>query len=114
MIRRPPRSTLFPYTTLFRSKFVRAAGRTRAGFARGRALQFSTVDGCGFAQEKAFLGCGELVPKAFSKRLCWSSLFRKTASLCRLCPDLRPSLPATNPVEEEEEGETLSPVPPQT
>src|SRR5260370_41708463 len=23
MIRRPPRSTLFPYTTLFRSKFVR-------------------------------------------------------------------------------------------
>src|SRR2546422_3966802 len=25
MIRRPPRSTLFPYTTLFRSEFVRAA-----------------------------------------------------------------------------------------
>src|SRR5258708_29812786 len=25
MIRRPPRSTLFPYTTLFRSVFVRAA-----------------------------------------------------------------------------------------
>src|SRR2546428_2448506 len=27
MIRRPPRSTLFPYTTLFRSDFVRAANR---------------------------------------------------------------------------------------
>src|SRR5258707_6960728 len=29
MIRRPPRSTLFPYTTLFRSRFatVRAGGR---------------------------------------------------------------------------------------
>src|SRR3989442_15281898 len=26
MIRRPPRSTLFPYTTLFRSLFARAAG----------------------------------------------------------------------------------------
>src|SRR2546426_6313733 len=26
MIRRPPRSTLFPYTTLFRSGLVRAAG----------------------------------------------------------------------------------------
>src|SRR2546425_4612520 len=26
MIRRPPRSTLFPYTTLFRSAVVRAAG----------------------------------------------------------------------------------------
>src|SRR2546425_7333340 len=28
MIRRPPRSTLFPYTTLFRSRWAR---RTRAG-----------------------------------------------------------------------------------
>src|SRR5256885_11747997 len=27
MIRRPPRSTLFPYTTLFRSAFVEASGR---------------------------------------------------------------------------------------
>src|SRR2546430_5059467 len=26
MIRRPPRSTLFPYTTLFRSRFVREGG----------------------------------------------------------------------------------------
>src|SRR3972149_9282152 len=26
MIRRPPRSTLFPYTTLFRSRFVRGEG----------------------------------------------------------------------------------------
>src|SRR3712207_8392894 len=29
MIRRPPRSTLFPYTTLFRSPFRRARRRTR-------------------------------------------------------------------------------------
>src|SRR2546425_8442393 len=28
MIRRPPRSTLFPYTTLFRSDFAIAAGTT--------------------------------------------------------------------------------------
>src|SRR3989454_8385431 len=27
MIRRPPRSTLFPYTTLFRSRAVQIAGR---------------------------------------------------------------------------------------
>src|SRR5260370_18995756 len=27
MIRRPPRSTLFPYTTLFRSLFVQSIGR---------------------------------------------------------------------------------------
>src|SRR5256885_12288159 len=41
MIRRPPRSTLFPYTTLFRSAFgvrglTRAAGRSRrAGLDKG-------------------------------------------------------------------------------
>src|SRR5437764_5535647 len=31
MIRRPPRSTLFPYTTLFRSHVVHAPGGERAG-----------------------------------------------------------------------------------
>src|SRR2546426_4795141 len=31
MIRRPPRSTLFPYTTLFRSPDVRGAARQGAG-----------------------------------------------------------------------------------
>src|SRR3712207_8416192 len=38
MIRRPPRSTLFPYTTLFRSRqrYVRAPARQRARGARDR------------------------------------------------------------------------------
>src|SRR2546427_8011210 len=31
MIRRPPRSTLFPYTTLFRSHLVDALGRGQLG-----------------------------------------------------------------------------------
>src|SRR3989449_4896635 len=31
MIRRPPRSTLFPYTTLFRSQGQRLGGATRCG-----------------------------------------------------------------------------------
>src|SRR5258708_24192703 len=31
MIRRPPRSTLFPYTTLFRSSLTRSVLRPRAG-----------------------------------------------------------------------------------
>src|SRR5437667_221334 len=34
MIRRPPRSTLFPYTTLFRSRGAVAGGWRRAGAAR--------------------------------------------------------------------------------
>src|SRR5260370_32784870 len=37
MIRRPPRSTLFPYTTLFRSK--QAAARKAGGEPRSRAPQ---------------------------------------------------------------------------
>src|SRR5260370_11602124 len=37
MIRRPPRSTLFPYTTLFRSVWARAISKYRKGrgLARG-------------------------------------------------------------------------------
>src|SRR3989449_8470915 len=34
MIRRPPRSTLFPYTTLFRSLLEAAAGRLDAALVR--------------------------------------------------------------------------------
>src|SRR3712207_8198302 len=36
MIRRPPRSTLFPYTTLFRSEEVAAELERSAGRAQGR------------------------------------------------------------------------------
>src|SRR2546427_5616869 len=36
MIRRPPRSTLFPYTTLFRSRVIFATGDT----VRGDTLRF--------------------------------------------------------------------------
>src|SRR5256885_11888047 len=38
MIRRPPRSTLFPYTTLFRSDGIQPEA-ARAQQARGRAVQ---------------------------------------------------------------------------
>src|SRR3712207_8300998 len=38
MIRRPPRSTLFPYTTLFRSGPCRDHGRDRARRRRGAGL----------------------------------------------------------------------------
>src|SRR5260370_29455865 len=34
MIRRPPRSTLFPYTTLFRSEYQAVLGRAVIVFAR--------------------------------------------------------------------------------
>src|SRR5437870_11519970 len=37
LIRRPPRSTLFPYTTLFRSRRAPAAAAARGGRASARA-----------------------------------------------------------------------------
>src|SRR5258708_21530418 len=37
MIRRPPRSTLFPYTTLFRSQAHRSSGRPASGIDDPRA-----------------------------------------------------------------------------
>src|SRR3712207_8784719 len=46
MIRRPPRSTLFPYTTLFRSGLL-GPGRTRAGEHVGRALVDAQADASG-------------------------------------------------------------------
>src|SRR3990172_7135451 len=38
MIRRPPRSTLFPYTTLFRSLSAATVTRSLSGFARASAF----------------------------------------------------------------------------
>src|SRR5688572_32625486 len=37
MIRRPPRSTLFPYTTLFRSRFNWRRGSLNLGYTIGQA-----------------------------------------------------------------------------
>src|SRR3712207_7972328 len=44
MIRRPPRSTLFPYTTLFRSGHERPQLRRRTARAGGTAAVFPHLD----------------------------------------------------------------------
>src|SRR3712207_7028982 len=51
MIRRPPRSTLFPYTTLFRSRLspVRPAGRKSARGAGAAATAAQGLRGLGGA-----------------------------------------------------------------
>src|SRR5260370_22454813 len=46
MIRRPPRSTLFPYTTLFRSRGTRYAGACD-GRREGLAVRGSGLDAAG-------------------------------------------------------------------
>src|SRR2546430_6178093 len=43
MIRRPPRSTLFPYTTLFRSGRVVLAGEVFPRHSRGQLVEISRV-----------------------------------------------------------------------
>src|SRR5256885_10614318 len=45
MIRRPPRSTLFPYTTLFRSHLLPPGGRFGADGAGGRHHVLFVEDG---------------------------------------------------------------------
>src|SRR3712207_8740020 len=57
MIRRPPRSTLFPYTTLFRSDDAQLRPRTRAAVAgvRGAGLPFVIVTGRMFRSVKRYL-----------------------------------------------------------
>src|SRR5256885_13174800 len=45
MIRRPPRSTLFPYTTLFRSYMLQTRRAQRTGLAAGRIAADMVDDG---------------------------------------------------------------------
>src|SRR2546428_9880163 len=44
MIRRPPRSTLFPYTTLFRSAFTWPASASASGCFSGDSRSFDETD----------------------------------------------------------------------
>src|SRR3712207_8455057 len=49
MIRRPPRSTLFPYTTLFRSRMVLAAEGRKANDSHADCYQYFCVPEYGTA-----------------------------------------------------------------
>src|SRR3712207_7695197 len=52
MIRRPPRSTLFPYTTLFRSRFFKIFGRRRRRSAPLQTGQHPRIGRSVLAEEK--------------------------------------------------------------
>src|SRR5258708_22292384 len=50
MIRRPPRSTLFPYTTLFRSRHLDLAGQPRARLHLVAEIEHVLLHGRGHAR----------------------------------------------------------------
>src|SRR2546421_5524673 len=55
MIRRPPRSTLFPYTTLFRSRAAAAAWEVAAGMLREPAYALVVLDELNIALRYRYL-----------------------------------------------------------
>src|SRR2546426_8031741 len=88
MIRRPPRSTLFPYTTLFRSRGAPArthdaleseAGRTRRKRVDWRRAALSQPDRPVLGH---VLGAGRSVPDRKSTRLNSSHLVISYAVFC--------------------------------
>src|SRR3712207_8546291 len=101
MIRRPPRSTLFPYTTLFRSRLrrVRRARRGRGGKDRRRRS-----DGGGHGhgrseehtselQSRQYLVCRLLLEKKKKKCICnFIHTVLYLVSSCRLNKAILPLL----------------------
>src|ERR1041384_8614024 len=85
MIRRPPRSTLFPYTTLFRSG---PPGHSRDAPARWR-VRWRSEEHTSELQSLAYLVCRLLLEKKKTKKtLCGRSI----PDDCRLLP-LLPGAP---------------------
>src|SRR3989442_11107680 len=75
MIRRPPRSTLFPYTTLFRSH--------RFGVTRLTAYEGGIIEGFyTFRQEMSARGHG--CPGGFDPPVHWNELYDKDRKSTRL------------------------------
>src|SRR3712207_8585904 len=94
MIRRPPRSTLFPYTTLFRSQAGRAADVHRASRLLGRA-QVLQVQGVPGAVEERVQEGGFDVPQGRSEEHT-SELQSRQYLVCRLLLEKKQIDPQTS------------------
>src|SRR2546422_7253462 len=72
MIRRPPRSTLFPYTTLFRSRFRRVAMRAAVGVGKWNVLHAAErwEEHTSELQSRLHLVCRLLLEKKKKKTRC--------------------------------------------
>src|SRR5258708_27929281 len=72
MIRRPPRSTLFPYTTLFRSYIHRCSGRNRPPYRSNRRRRWvRSEEHTSELQSPDHLVCRLLLEKKKPQRMMW-------------------------------------------
>src|ERR1035441_11058874 len=79
MIRRPPRSTLFPYTTLFRSLHARAQ-QVRVRYPEGvSTVADADLDFTGSSDRSTLSGSVTIVRTAFNPNSDFSSLLAKSA-----------------------------------
>src|SRR2546430_8561404 len=70
MIRRPPRSTLFPYTTLFRSPDEKLSStRTRAPPVRSRSTRWRSEEHTSELQSQSNLVCRLLLEKKKTSKM---------------------------------------------
>src|SRR2546430_13221170 len=90
MIRRPPRSTLFPYTTLFRSLTAqtraRSAERTQLRSCRVTSAFTRSEEHTSELQSQSNLVCRLLLEKKTKQTPCYTcfSVTRKSALLARI------------------------------
>src|SRR2546430_13650577 len=83
MIRRPPRSTLFPYTTLFRSEYFRQGFHELPRIA-GKTIPFPMKKPCGFLFAFCLLLTAVALPAANRSEEHTSELQSQSNLVCRL------------------------------
>src|SRR2546426_6427977 len=84
MIRRPPRSTLFPYTTLFRSRLRHAKGQPSKNHSRVRQpFSYRSEEHTSELQSPCNLVCRLLLEKKKKKIIAISNLHRNMSKLYR-------------------------------
>src|SRR5437588_5609232 len=93
MIRRPPRSTLFPYTTLFRSRDTCKCSRRRARWARRRSPRRSSLT----THTSTRLRSGAICPRSEEHT---SELQSHSDLVCRLLLEKKKKKQKTNAYEQ--------------
>src|ERR1017187_10843025 len=85
MIRRPPRSTLFPYTTLFRSRLLQRAGRACGLKLRtGTYLAVRSEEHTSELQSPMYLVCRLLLEKIIMHLVTGTSSLETFFAACTL------------------------------